>query len=195
MKTPSRKAPAPKTRKVAAPPSRKKAAPVRTANHEKAILDYEEGLRLFHKKDWAKAVQAFEAVLREYPTEREVCDRARIRIRHARQQAAPGGGKSKDPGHDYYLGVIAANDGRLDEAAELLERAVKQNGADDRALYSLAAVLALQGNAAGAVSNLTRAIAANPANRTMALNDTDFDALREDPAFQSLVGKSSQGGV
>lgn len=196
MKTPStRKAPAPRTRKVAAPPPRKKTAPVRTANHEKAILDYEEALRLFQKKEWSRAIQALEAVLRDYPIEREVCDRARIRIRHARQQTAPAGaGKGKDPDHDYYMGVIAANDGRLDEAAELLERATKHND-DERAHYSLAAVLAQQGNGAGAISHLNRAISANGANRTMALNDPDFDSLREDPEFQSLVEKSPQGGA
>jgi len=166
---------------------------VRTANHEKAILDYEEALKLFQKKDWGKAIHALEQVVRDYPTEREVCDRARIRIRHARSQTAPtASSRAKDPDADYYLGVIAANDGRLDEAVELLERAVKQDGSD-RALYSLAAVFSLRGDGPGAIAQLRRAITINSANRTMALNDPDFDSLRDDQEFQSLLGKASGG--
>ena len=49
---------------------------MRTANHEKAILDYEEALRLFQKKEWSKAIHALEQVARDYPVEREVCDEA-----------------------------------------------------------------------------------------------------------------------
>ncbi|MGH9867374.1 MAG: tetratricopeptide repeat protein [Candidatus Polarisedimenticolia bacterium] len=166
---------------------------MRTANHEKAINDYEEALRLFQKKDWNKAIHALEQVTRDYPIEREVCDRARIRIRHARMQVAPAAsGKGKDPDADYYLGVIAANDGRLDEAVDLLERAVKQD-AGDRALYSLAAVFSLKGDGPAAIGQLRRAISINAANRTMALNDPDFDSLRDDQEFLSLLGKASGG--
>jgi len=193
--TPSRKSPAPKTKKTAAAPPKKKETPVRTANHERAIHDYEEALKLFVKKDYAKAIAALENVSREYPIEREVCDRARMRAKFAREQMAAGGSpKSKDPASEYYLGVMAANDGRLGEAAELLERAARTDGSD-RAVYALAAVHSLQGDKAGAVEQLQRAISMNASNRTLALNDPDFDGLRDDAEFMSLLGKAPEGGA
>ena len=113
----------------------------------------------------------------------------------AREQMAAGNApKSKDPAAEYYLGVMAANDGRLGDAAELLERAVRTDGSD-RAVYALAAVHSLQGNKAGAVQQLQRAISMNPSNRTLALNDPDFDGLRDDAEFMSLLGKSPEGGA
>jgi tetratricopeptide (TPR) repeat protein len=167
---------------------------VRTANHEKAIHDYEEALKLFQKKDYAKAITAFESVVRDYPTEREVADRARMRMKFAREQMSPAGSSKHNSSNDYYLGVIAANDGRLAEAAELLERASRGDAAD-RAHYALAAVCSLQGDKAGAVAHMQRAVSMSPANRTLALNDPDFDSLRDDPDFMSLLGKLPEGGA
>lgn len=167
---------------------------MRTAVHEKAIQDYEDALKLFQKKEYAKAIPAFEAVVRDYPTEREVADRARMRMKFAREQMAPAGSSKPNPAADYYLGVIAANDGRLAEAAELLERA-SRGEAGDRASYALAAVCSLQGDRAGAISHLKHALSMSPSSRTLALNDPDFDGLRDDPEFMSLLGKMPEGGA
>ncbi|HKY32680.1 MAG TPA: hypothetical protein VJV23_09110 [Candidatus Polarisedimenticolia bacterium] len=189
MKTSSRKAPATKTRKTAPPPRKKSAPVVRTANHDKAIRDFEEGLRLFQRKEYAKAIHQFETVIEEFPTEREVCDRARSRIAICRERTAPAPPRPREAGDLYYAGVMAANEGRLDEAAELLEKGARQDDRSDKAFYALAAVLGLKGDRAGAIENLTKAIGINPTNRTHALNDPDFDGLREDAEFMALLGK------
>ena len=191
MKTTSRsRSTATKSKKPAL--SRKKAPVARTANLDRAIKEYEEALKVMGRKDHAKAAHLFEAIIKEHPAEREVCDRARIYLSICRSHAPGGAGKSKGSDDPYYLGVIAANDGRLDEAAELFERVLRQDPQSDKSLYALATVCAMKGDAAGATDNLRKAIAVNPANKIQALNDSDFDALRENAEFTAMLGRAPE---
>jgi len=195
LKTTSRKASAPKGGKKPVGPPRKKTAPVRTANLDKAIKDYEEALRLFGKKEYSKAAHLFETLIKENPTEREVGDRSRMYLTICKARTAPPPPKPKTSQDHYLHGVIASNEGRLDEAADLFDRMIKLDTENDRGYYELAAVCSQRGDRAGAVSNLRRAIELNGANKVQALNDTDFDSLREDPEFMDLLGKALPGGA
>lgn len=193
LKTSSRRSTAAKPgRKQASP--RKKTAPTRTANLDNAIHDYEEALKLFTRKEFSKAAHLFEAVIKEHPGEREVCDRARMYLSVIRSQSAGGGQKTKDQDL-YYLGVIASNDGRLDDAAALFERVTRQDPRSDKAWYGLAAVAAQKGDRDAAVSSLRKALELNPSNRVHALNDPELDGLREDPEFMGLLGKQAERGA
>jgi tetratricopeptide (TPR) repeat protein len=169
--------------------SKSKAPVARTANLDRAIKDYEDAMKLMAREEYSKASQAFQHLLKEYPTEREVCDRARIYMQVCKARMAPAHPRPRGPEDLYYLGVMAANDGRLDEAAELLDKASKELPQDDRPLYALAAVCSLRGDRSGAVGHLGRAIGINPSNRTLALNDDDFDTLAEDEEFSALLGR------
>lgn len=191
MKTTSRsKSTATKPKKPA--PPRKKAPVVRTANLDKAIKEYEEALKMMGRKDFGKAARLFDAIIKEHPAEREVCDRARIYLSVCRSHAPAGVQKTKGSDDPYYLGVIAANDGRLEEAADLFEKVLRQDPQSDKALYALATVCGMKGDAAGATDHLRRAIALNPANKIQALNDSDFDALRENAEFMAMLGKTPE---
>lgn len=163
--------------------------PARTATE--ALNSYEEALKVFKRGDFARAVSLFEAIVKEYPVEREICDRSRtwIAASKARMATMPA---AKTPEDHYYRGVVAANEGRLDDAAGSFESTVSQDPRSDRGHYALAALGGLRGEASSAVSHLAKAIEINPSNRVRALNDADFDALRDDPEFMTLLGKRSE---
>lgn len=192
MKTTSRRPAASKTTKKPAPP-KKKTAPVRTANLDRAIKEYEEALKTMGRKDYARAAHQFEAIIKEYPIEREVCDRSRIYLNVCKSHTIGAAQQKKGVEDPYYLGVIAVNDGRLDDAAELFEKMTKQHPESDKAWYALAAIMGLRSDAAGAVATLRKAIELNAANRAYALNDADFDSLRENTMFMEMLGKAPGG--
>ncbi len=177
------------------PTSRKKTAatrrqvnPAQTATE--ALKNYEETLKVFKKGDYSRAISQFEAIVKDYPGEREICDRSRTWVAAAKGRLASQPA-AKTPEEHYYRGVLAANEGRLEDAAGSFQAAASQDPRGDRAHYALAALSGLRGEASGAVSHLTKAIEINPSNRVRALNDADFDGLRDDPEFMMLLGKRS----
>lgn len=188
----------PRSRSTSTKPSRKPAPPkkkapvVRTANLDRAIKEYEEAHRVMGRKDYAKAAHLFEAIIKEFSTEREVCDRSRIYLSVCRKHAGSPAQKVRASEDPYYLGVIATNDGRLDEAVDLFEKALRQDPHSDRALYALASISGMRQDIAGTIDHLRKAIDLNPANKVYALNDPDFDPLRSDVAFMGLLGREPE---
>jgi tetratricopeptide (TPR) repeat protein len=55
-------------------------------------------------------------------------------------------------------------------------------------LYNLACAESLAGHKEEAIEHLRRAIERQEPLRSMAVEDSDFDAVRDEPAFQALVG-------
>lgn len=189
MKTTSRRSPAARTKK-SAPTARAKTVPVRTPDHERALQDYEEALKSFGRKDYTKAVAQFEAVIKAYPSEREVADRCRIYQSVARVRGSAGGPRPKDAEGHYLHGIVALNEGRLDEAADEFEKAIKMDPQLDKAWYAAAVVCSRKGDRAGLLANLGRAVGIDHrANRIAALNDAEFETLRVDPDFLSVIGR------
>jgi tetratricopeptide (TPR) repeat protein len=166
---------------------------VRTANLDRAIKEYEEALKVMGRKDYAKAAHLFEAIIKEFSAEREVCDRSRVYLSVCRRHAGGSAQKARASDDPYYLGVIAANDGRLDEAVDLFEKTLRQDPRSDRALYALASICGMRQDVTGAVDHLRKAIDLNPANKVYALNDSDFDPLRGDVEFMGLLGRDPEG--
>jgi len=60
-------------------------------------------------------------------------------------------------------------------------------------LYNLACCEALSGRTDDAIAHLRVAIERRPSLRDVAKEDTDLDALREEPGFRDLVGASARG--
>ena len=155
-----------------------------------ALKTYEEALKVFKKGDYSRAVSEFEAIVKDYPGEREICDRSRLWVAAAKARLASQPA-AKTPDEHYYRGVLAANEGRLEDAASSFQAAVSQDPRGDRAYYGLAALSGLRGETSGAVAHLAKAMEINPSNRVRALNDADFDTLRDDPEFMAALGKRS----
>lgn len=188
MKSTSRRTTASKTKKPGT-------ARTKPASLDKALKTYEDALKLLNRREYTKAAQAFAAVIKEFPAEREICDRARIYQSLCKAQTAGPGPKPKNSDESYCKGVMAANDGRLQEAAEIFDSALKQDPDNHKLRYAMAGVNTLMDDREGALANLGKAIELNASNKILALNDADFDPLREDPEFLTLVGKAPEASA
>lgn len=155
-----------------------------------ALKQYEAALKLFRGGNFAKAATDFGSISGDSGLDGEFRDRARVWQEVARKRAAGPEPEPKDFDECYYRGIMAANDGRLEEAVKYIEKAVREDSSSGKAVYALAAVCALRQDAAGAVEHLAKAISIEPSNGIRALNDLDFESLRENPEFMSLFKKA-----
>ncbi len=153
-----------------------------------AALDaFAAALETFGKGDFAKARKAFEAIAGSNPDEIALTARAETYIRacDARMREAPAAAGTAD--EFYYEGVVLLNRGEFDAARERLDRALQIEPRLAKALYSRASVHALLGDAGAAVDDLRLATDLDPTIRFQAVNDPDFDKVRDEAAFIDIV--------
>ncbi|WP_315788653.1 TPR end-of-group domain-containing protein [Fischerella sp. JS2] len=74
-----------------------------------------------------------------------------------------------------------------EDAIASYNKAVAIKVDDHEAWYNKACCYALQRNIEQAIANLQKAIILNPECREMAKTDSDFDAIRENERFQTLI--------
>jgi hypothetical protein len=77
--------------------------------------------------------------------------------------------------------------GKYAEAADRARELLADHPEDGRLLYNLACCESLAGRTADAIEHLGRAIEIWDGIRDMAKADSDFDPIREEPAFEQLV--------
>ena len=193
MKVSTRRSTVSKAKKLA--PVKTKPPVMRTASLDKAIKGYEEALKVFARQEYTKAAHLFEGLIKEYRTEREVCDRSRTYLSVCKSHTAAAPPKPKTADDFYYQGVVAANDGRLQEAAELFDKAVKQDPRSDKSHYALASVYCQMNEKSRALASLGKAIELHAGNKVSALNDAEFDPMRDDVEFMNLTGRRPEGNV
>jgi tetratricopeptide (TPR) repeat protein len=88
----------------------------------------------------------------------------------------------------YNKGNALVNLGRYEDAIAAYDAALAIKPDDPGALYNKACIYGLQGKVEPTLENLATAIQLNPDNyREMATTDSDFDAIRHDPRFQTLL--------
>jgi Flp pilus assembly protein TadD len=85
------------------------------------------------------------------------------------------------------LGWCYKRTGKLDRAIESLEEALAVEPNDALVNYNLACYWSLARNKRQALAYLARAFDLEDEYRGLVAGETDFDALRDDPAFQALV--------
>jgi tetratricopeptide (TPR) repeat protein len=86
------------------------------------------------------------------------------------------------------LGWCYKRTGRLDLAIRELEAALRKEPADALIHYNLACYLSLARDRGQALRHLEQAFRLDPGYRRLVEQESDFDPLRDDPDFQSLVG-------
>jgi hypothetical protein len=84
------------------------------------------------------------------------------------------------------LGYFAT--GEYDKAHETLMKALDEDPEDATVLFNLACAESLLGRTDDAIGHLRQSIANDESFRELARTDTDFDAVRDDPRFQELLG-------
>lgn len=84
------------------------------------------------------------------------------------------------------LGWCYKRTGRLDLAIDALEQALIVEPEEALLRYNLACYLSLAGQKRRSLRYLSQALAIDPLFRQLAESESDFDAIRADPEFQSL---------
>jgi tetratricopeptide (TPR) repeat protein len=86
------------------------------------------------------------------------------------------------------LGWCYKRTGRIDLAIRELEKALVKEPEDALIHYNLACYQSLARDRGQALRHLEQALRLDPGYRRMVDQESDFDPLRDDPEFQSLVG-------
>jgi tetratricopeptide (TPR) repeat protein len=88
---------------------------------------------------------------------------------------------------------VAANDGKVDEALQMLDKAVALAPESARNLYARASAHALKGQAQRAAADLRQAVEREPVLRFQASNDPDFENVRDEAAFIDVIEPTPTG--
>lgn len=168
--------------------------PEHSAAYEATLQEYTQALAFLQRKDFAAALERFRAVEKAAsPDEPELTERARTySVLCTRRLAAPPDRPTTGEGR-YHLGVVRANEGKLDDALGLFDGALQLEPGSARVLYARASVKALQGSTAAAVADLRQAVAAEARLRYQAANDPDFEKIRDEAAFIDVIEPTPTG--
>jgi tetratricopeptide (TPR) repeat protein len=163
------------------------------AAYEATLAQYSEAVEALRKSDYASAQALFQVVEAQRETEPELADRAATYGRICGRKLAPPPGEPGD-GHEMYRrAVFLMNSDRIDEALTLLNRALVEDPTSVDVLYVRACAWALKGAAEKAVGDLRQAMAVDPKVRFQAVNDPDFEKIREEPAFIDIIEPTTTG--
>ena len=168
--------------------SAKKPAPAIDKRSQQAIETFEKAMKALSKHDYEKAREHFDALLEGFPEERDLLERARsykpVCDRNLDKKPAY---KPKTFDEMLHHGVYLHNRGEFDEALKFMKQAAEIHPKNENVLYCMAATAARAGDSATALKSLRQAVSVGPANRAQARQDPDFDGLREDEEFLSIV--------
>lgn len=171
---------------------RKPGAAVADRRFSQALEIFERAVKAVGRKDFERARDLLDSLLDSHPEERELLERAgayRAFCERALEKRPSFRPKTFEELLNY--GVYLHNRGEFGEAIKQLQQAAEIHPRNEHVLYCLAAACSRAGDVAGAVKALRAAILVNPANRAQARSDSDFDPLREDSDFATLVHPSA----
>jgi tetratricopeptide (TPR) repeat protein len=153
---------------------------------ESARKEFDRGVAALQKKKIEEAERHLHELIRKYPEEKELMDRARVYLAVCERQRKADSPALTEPEDFYYAAVLAKNRGEVTEAIEHLKRAVRKNGGG-KVDFLLACCYAQNGDRETALEHLKRAIEEDQSNRILARHDSDFDPVRDTPEFQELL--------
>ena len=156
-----------------------------------AVALYEQGLERLQQHDYRGAADRLEAVLKQFPEEKELHERVKLYLNVCRKQASAVTASPQTVEERLYASTLALNGGRYDEAISHLRLVRDEDPDNDHALYMLAVAHAQRGELAEAVAHVERAMAMNPENRALARTDPDLDPLRGDDSFRAALNAPS----
>jgi tetratricopeptide (TPR) repeat protein len=155
--------------------------------YQKALEAYSKAMETFQKRDYQKAVQALEDFMETFQDEKDLIDRAKIYLALSRNRM------EKEPvslktSEDYYQnGILKLNQGKLDEAIQSWEQALKKESNSGKTHYALADAYCISGEKKKCLNHLEKAIGQDPFFAVLAQNERDFEELGDDEEFRNLV--------
>jgi len=168
-------------------------APLRQESYDQSVAAFATALDLLHKRDFATARQQFLSIAATADDEPALIERAQTYARVCERRVADPPDEPTTADERYHRAVSLANAGQHEGALALLDRVLQDEPGSVRALYARASTWALRRNPEAAVADLRRAIQAEPRVRFQAVNDPDFEPIREEPSFIDLIEPSPAG--
>jgi tetratricopeptide (TPR) repeat protein len=162
-------------------------------SYEKAVGEFADALEKMRGGDFAAAVERFEQIRTTNPDEPVLGERAATYIRICNAKMAEPAAEPASAEDCYYQAVLLINRRDTQAAIAMLERALRENPGAPDYLYARASAWALEGKAESAVKDLREAIKGEPAMRFQAVNDPDFEPIREEPAFIDIIEPTPTG--
>lgn len=168
--------------------SGKKPSPTIDRRSQQAIDIFEKAMKAMGKHDYERAREHFDSLVEGFPEERDLLERARS-YRAVCERALDKRPAFKPKTFDEMLhhGVYLHNRGEFEEALKFLRQAAEIHPRNEHVLYCMAATAARAGDSATALKSLRGAVTAGTSNRAQARQDPDFDGLRDDEEFLSIV--------
>ncbi|HLY16599.1 MAG TPA: hypothetical protein VKR61_05215 [Bryobacteraceae bacterium] len=167
------------------PASGKTASAGRSEPEPSQMESFEEGMRLFHARQFQQARDSFLPAMRG--PDRTVAHRAGLQVRMCEQRLGSAGLVLNTPEEHYNYAITMINSRDLASAQKHLRAALDADQSADHVLYALAVCQCLNGDLQPAYENLKRAIDLQPRNRLAARQDPDFAGMAEHQAFSRLL--------
>ena len=166
----------------------KKTAPVVDRRSQQAIETFEKAMKAMGKHDYDRAREHFNALLEGFPEERDLLERARS-YRAVCERALEK--QSRLPAQDLRRDApprrVPAQPGRIRGGAQVPAPGRRDPPAQRARPLLHGGHRRAGGDNATALKSLRQAVGAGPANRAQARQDPDFDTLREDEEFLSIL--------
>lgn len=148
---------------------------------------YERGLQALQRRDFAASADALRTVIERYPDERELLERARLYLKVCERELEPKEPTPKTADEWVYAATVALNAGDEATAHRHLQRALAEDARHDHAHYMMAVVSTRRNDSSAALEHLRQAVSLNAENRSLARQDPDLDALRDEAAFKNAL--------
>jgi len=173
------------TRKRVSPPPPSRSGPA-AAHHDTLVLQhYQNAVQLMQQAKFDKAMVAFEKLLSSASP--PLAERARMYLVACHRQLDKARLEFATPEEQYDYAVSLLNMDYYEEAREQFSAILLNHPNADFALYGLAVLDAITGQAEECLDHLARAIEGNPRNRLQARTDNDFQSMVDDPRFTELL--------
>jgi tetratricopeptide (TPR) repeat protein len=156
-------------------------------NYEKAISSFGEAVKWFRKGNCEKAVELFNALIEKHASEKELVDRAHTYMEICQKVKNEKTIVLKTFDDFYENGVFLMNAGSFEEALKVFEKAVEQNPDHAKILFLMAAIYQSMGDTDQSLEFLKKSIQKDKYFKILALNDSDFESLREDKKFKIIT--------
>jgi tetratricopeptide (TPR) repeat protein len=190
----AKKTPARAAKKTVRPAAKAGASPRKSAlpapdagDRNMAVELFEKGFRSLQQRRFQEAAQLFNAVIAQYPDEKELLERTRVYLAVCNRHAAPPDATPKTFDERLYAATLSVNRGAYDEGLSLLASLERDQPDHDHVQYLLAVVRAQRGEADAALAHLQKAIDLRPSLRIQAGTDIDLEPLHDNQAFNTLL--------
>lgn len=162
----------------------------RSRDEAAALQAFQAAYKHFGRGRFAEARDMFRALLAKFPGVAEVSARSRTYLSIAERRLESEKSLPTDFAGLYNRAVIELNRGDLIAARNYFELALRRESDSPDAAYAhygLAAIYARQSETQSALDALQKALTIEPALRRRAQHDSDFQTLRTEADFETLI--------